>query len=192
MNLEQAKEKVRNTIREISTYSSNYEVDENAIVDYGFAWYIPFRGTCPDIEDTYVGVYQGFIVGKQRGDLYQPGSSFSIEKWVEGYGLGLLDGPHDLVITKIHNKWAAGEFLEKLNLTYYKPEIENGVTWKIPGRFTRKMIEIRLGNLPCKFRNQRFVFNIDQFKEIKRLEVFDFELIKTVDAMPNEIGEKME
>jgi hypothetical protein len=192
MNLEQAKDKVRQAIKEKTIYTSEYEIDEEGIIETDFAWYIPFRDIYPiNIQEMHVGAYYGFIVGKVLGDLHQPGSAFTIEKWLTGYELGLVDGPHDLIITKINNGLAARRCLKKLNLTYYKPELENGITWKIPKTFTDKMIEERLENLPCKFKNQRLALHIEAFKEIKNSKIFEYELIKTAGAKTNEVGERI-
>jgi hypothetical protein len=192
MNLDEAKNKVRKAIKENTIYGSEYEVDENRIIETDFAWYIPFMDIRPNKQDIFVGAYYGFIVGKVRGDLHQLGSAFNIKEWLTGYELGLLDGPHDLIITKINNRLAARRCLQRLNLQYFKPEIENGITWKTPITFTDKMIDERLANLPCKFKNQRFAFKIEEFKEIKDSKIFEYELIKIVDSKANEIGERIE
>lgn len=193
INLEEAKNKVRQAIKEKTIYTSEYEIDEDGIIETSFAWYIPFRDIHPiEIQDMLIGAYYGFIVGKVLGDLHQPGSAFTIEKWLTGYQLGLLDGPHDLKITKINNWVSARLCLKRLNLTYYTPELENGITWKVPKTFTGKMIEERLEDLPCKFINQRFAFHIEVFKEIKGSKIFEYELIRTADAKANEIGERIE
>ena len=193
MNLEEAKDKVRQAIKEMKIYDSEYEIDENGIIETDFAWYIPFKDIHPrNIQDMLVGAYYGFIVGKVLGDLHQPGSGLRIEKWLTGYELGLLDGPHDLIITNINNRMEAKRWLQRLNLQYYRPEIENSITWKIPTTFTDKMIDERLANLPCIFKNQRFAFSIEAFKEIKGSKIFEYELIRNVDAKANEIGERIE
>lgn len=129
---------------------------------------------------------------KVLGDLHQPGSAFSIKKWLTGYELGLLNGPHDLIITKVNDRLTARRCLQRLNLRYFKPEIENGITWKIPQIFTDKMIDERLATLPCSFKNQGFALAIDVFKEIKGSKIFEYELTRTVDAKANEIGERIE
>ncbi|HEX6429819.1 MAG TPA: hypothetical protein VF008_19130 [Niastella sp.] len=193
MNLDEAKDKVRQAIKEKKSYDSEYEIVDNRIIETDFAWYIPFKDIHPiNMLDMLVGLRYGFIVGKVLGDLHQPGSGGSIEKWLTSYELGILDGPHDLKITKINNRREAKRCLQRLNLQYYKPEIENGITWKIPTTFTDKMIDERLANLPCKFKNQGFTFSSETFKEIKGSKIFEYELIKTVDAKANEVGEKIE
>ena len=193
MNLEEAKEKVLQAVKENKIYEGGYEIDENCIIETDFAWYIPFSSILPmNIEDMLVGAYYGFIVGKVSGDLHQPGSAYSIEKWLTGYELGILDGPYDLIITKIKDKLATKKYLQRLNLNYFRPEVESGITWKIPRVFPDKMIEEKLANLPCTFSNQIFHFCIDVFKEIKASKVFEYELIKTADAKENEIGERIE
>jgi hypothetical protein len=132
MNLEEAKEKVMQAIKEKPIYDSEYEIDENRIIETDFAWYIPFKDIHPrNIQDRLVGAYNGFIVGKVLGDLHQPGSAFRIEKWLTGYELGLLGGPHDLIVTKINNWSTTRLSLQSLHLTYHKPEIENGITWRV-------------------------------------------------------------
>lgn len=138
------------------------------------------------------GAYEGFIVGKTFGDLHRPGGAYTIERWMATYKLGLLGGPYDLVITKIRNKLATKEYLQKLHLTYYKPELENGTTWKIPRHFKSKMIDERLSTLPCIFRNQNFTFNYELFIEIRNSKAFEYELVKTENVLPDETGEKIE
>lgn len=193
MNLEEAKDKVRQAIKENRSYDGEYEIEESGIIETDVAWYIPFRNIHPvNILDMPIGAYYGFIVGKVLGDLHQPGSAFPIEEWLTGYELGLLDGPHDLVINKINDRLVAKRYLKRLNLTYFKPELEDGITWKIPKAFTDKMIEERVAHLPCKFINQRFAFQIQAFKEIKDSKIFEYELIKTVDPKVNEVGERID
>lgn len=191
MKIEEAKHKVLQAINEQKYQNSLFEISETEIIETSFAWYIPFRNMNPK-EGFEAGAYNGFIVGKAHGDLHQPGSAFSIEKWLEAYELGILGGPYDLIITKINNKQTAREYLSKLHLTFHKPEIENGTTWKIPKDFTEKMIDERLANLPCKFLNQNFTFNIETFKDIKASKSFEYELVKNETAKSNEIGEKIE
>jgi hypothetical protein len=193
MNLEEAKNKVRQAINVKPSYDSEYEIVDNRIIETDFAWYIPFKDIHPiNIENMGGGARYGFIVGKVLGDLYQPGSGGSIEEWLTRYELGILNGPHDLIIIKINNGVETRRCLQRLRLQYYKPEIESGITWKIPTTFTHKMIDERLENLPCKFRNQRFTFSNEEFINIKGSKIFEYELIKTVDAKENEIGERIE
>lgn len=192
MNLEEAKNRVRQAIKESINYNGAYEIDANGIIETDVAWYIPFMDIGDNKQDIPIGAYYGFIVGKVLGDLHQPGSAFSIEKWLTSYELGLLGGPHDLIITKIKNRQFAIKYLRKLNLSYFRLEIESSITWKIPKPFTDKMLDERLANLPCKFKNQRFTFNFEEFKEIKESKIFEYELIKTVNAIANEIGERKE
>ena len=191
MKIEEAKHKVLQAINEKESQNSLFEISETEIIETSFAWYIPFRDKNPQ-KGFGAGAYNGFIVGKAHGDLHQPGSAFSIGTWLEGYELGILGGPYDLIITKINHKQAAREYLKKLHLTYHKPEIENGTTWEIPTVFTEKMIDERLANLPCKFLNQKFTFHIETFKDIKASNSFEYELVKNETAKSNEIGEKIE
>lgn len=191
MDLKEAKHKVLRAINNEGDQNSEHVIVEEGIIETAFAWYIPFRNMNPQ-EGFWGGAYNGFIVGKAHGDLHQPGSAFSIEKWLEAYELGILGGPYDLIITKINNNQAAREYLRKLHLTFHKPEIENGTTWKIPKDFTEKMIDERLANLPCKFLNQNFTFNIETFKDIKASKSFEYVLVKNDTAKSNEIGEKIE
>ena len=54
------------------------------------------------------------------------------------------------------------------------------------------MIDERLADLPCIFKNQRFAFHIDEFKELMASKILEYELIKNVDAKANEIGERID
>ena len=192
MTLEQAKEKVLQVVKDNPAYESEYRIDENGIVETDFAWYIPFIDIEPDNQNILVGSYNGFIVGKKEGDLHQPGSGLDLDKWMTGYKLGLLDGPHDLVVTNVNDRWTTKDLLKKLNLQYFRPKIEHGTTWKIPKTFTDNMIDEKLSRLPCTFRNQRFTFNIDDFQAITDSKAFDYELRKAEDSNVNEIGERIE
>jgi hypothetical protein len=109
-----------------------------------------------------------------------------------GFKLGLLNGPYDLTITKINDLKATKALLKQLKLQYFKPEIENRTTWKIPKTFTSKMIDRRLNTLPCTFKNQGFAFNIEDFQEIIYPRAFDYQLVQVENPKPNEIGERME
>lgn len=193
MTLKEAKDKVRQAIKEQKIYIGEYVIDEKKIIETDFAWYIPFKRIPPlEIREMLVGAYYGYIVGKVLGDLHQPGSGKRIEEWLTDYELGNFGGRHDLKITRINDLEATRRCIKRLYLTYHKPEIENGITWKIPQYFTDKMIDERLAVLPCTFRNQRFSLTNKTFKEIKASNIFEYELIKNTDAQPNEIGERIE
>ncbi len=66
--------------------------------------------------------------------------------------------------------------LNKLNMTYVIPELENGVEWKIPKHYTQKQIKQRLENLPAKFEKQKFYFRFDVFEEINLAKCCEYEI----------------
>jgi len=192
MTLEEAKDKVRQAIKEQKIYIGEYVIDEEGIIETDVAWYIPFkRIPTLKMEEMLIGAYYGYIVGKVTGDMFQPGSGKRIEEWLTDYEIGNY-GVHDLKITRINDREATRRCIKKLHLTYHKPELENGITWKIPQYFTDKMIDERLSALPCTFRNQRFSLTNNTFKEVKASNIFEYELIKNKDAKPNEIGERID
>lgn len=187
MNVEEAKEKVRAALKNI-----DYEIDESEIIETTVAWYIPYKSIRPlSVYEMYGGAHAGYIVGKTHGDLHKPGSAYPVKKWLLSYELGLLDGPHDLVITRVNNIHTAKQYLEKLHLVYHIPEVENGTTWRIPRTFSGMMIEKRLRSLPCQFKNQRLHASFETFSEIRRLKILEYELVKNTTSKSNEIGETM-
>lgn len=189
MNLAEAKEKVRAVLNE-KQKDEEYKILENKIVETDHAWYIPCRGNRPTyIAGTTIYSSFGYIVGKKRGDLHIPGTAYRIENWLLSYELGLLGGPYDLIITKVKNKELAKQYLQKLTLKYHIPELENGTTWRIPKTFTAEMIQERLQVLPCQFMNQHFHGNFEDFSEINRLQIFEYQLVKNTTSPKNEFGE---
>ncbi|WP_089682872.1 hypothetical protein [Catalinimonas alkaloidigena] len=125
MTLDQAKEKVLQAIKDNPVYSGEHRVDENRIIETDFAWYIPFVNVDLDNQPLLAGAYQGFIVGRINGDLHQPGSGFSLDTWMIGFKLGLLNGPYDLIITKINDLKATKDLLKKLELQYFNMVVPN-------------------------------------------------------------------
>lgn len=166
------------------------EIKEADILETDIAWYIPFHDRQPDGR-KWAGVYWGFIVGKADGSMFQPGSGLSIEKWLIGFELGLLQGPYDLEIVSVKYHAIAVRQLLSLGLTYFRPEEACGEVWKIPQRFTKDMIEERLQHLPGTFKNQGFVRNIGVFVEILQKGAFTYRLHPTSEQRHHVIGEEL-
>lgn len=192
MTLDQAKQKVLRKINNNPAFEGQYRIDERAIIENEKAWYIPFLRDKATERFVILGAYSGFIVGKDKGDLHQPGTPLRIEKWLKAYALGLLNGPHDLVISKINDYKKTRDLLMRLDLQYHIPEQEYGASWKIPRSFTKKMIDQRLNQLPCCFKNQEFVSKVDDFMAIINTEACEFELKVVVNPKPHEFGERIE
>ncbi|MEM7163740.1 MAG: hypothetical protein AAF487_15035 [Bacteroidota bacterium] len=170
---------------------SKYKVGEDKIKEYETVWYVPFFEIIPDSDSYLVGSYNGLIVDKNTMDFMQPGSGLKLEEWIYGFKIGLRGENYDLIIKKVNDLRETKEILPKLGMTYVKLEFENGIEWKIPQNFTRKEINNRLKKLPCVFKNQKFTFSMDIFREIKRRNLFIYEL-KSSESDPKILGELIE
>ena len=93
----------------------------------------------------------GFIVEKVNGHIVEFGSALPREEWFTLYEAGLLFSWYDLTILRMHDLEKTVDFLKALRLMYIIPEVEHGVTWKIPKSYTTKQIRQMLCSLPCTF-----------------------------------------
>ena len=99
------------------------------------------------------------------GRFFDYGSAFSVENAVAAYkravhtekeirkSLATFDVQQSwtLVILKVYNEATLVEVLSKLGLQFVVPEVESGVTWRIPQTYTRDKLRDKLKALPAKF-----------------------------------------
>lgn len=119
----------------------------------------------------------------------QPGSAYTLDKWLFGFNIGLRGGRYDLKITKVFNHQKALEMIYRMQLQYVRIEIDNGTEWKIPKAFNRTVINQRLQKLPCIFKNQGLAYQIDTFKQILEEQLFEYQLEPTQNENLKIIGE---
>lgn len=156
-------------------------------MDHEFAWYIPFKKRIAT-DKIYIGAWHGFFVDKMTGEHFQPGSGFTLEKWLIGFQMGLRYEKYDLIISKINDLDFTIGLLKKLNFSYFIEDIKYGATWKIPQTFSDAMLLQRLERIPAVFYNQRLTSCIDIFEEIVESNAFEFKLVPN-QSETNDIGE---
>ena len=139
MTIEKAKQNVLTTINSDKESVDRYVIDNHNIIDYDFAWYVPFLRETPT-DEILVGAWNGFFVDKSTGEMFQPGSGLPLEKWLIGFKIGLRYDKYDLHILKTKDTNGSVQVLKKLNLKYYIEELEGGTTWKIPRSFSKEML----------------------------------------------------
>lgn len=165
-----------------SKYQDNgkYIVDSENIIEKEQGWFIPFylEGNESDRYKSWIGAYKGCIVTKKDKICIQPSSPYSLDDWFWILNIGYGKGKQDFVITKIYDFEKTVELLLELGFIYTIPEVENGTEWKIPRRFTKKMLEDRLSVLPAIFFNQGEVLSsIWDIKEVVSSKAFEFQLV---------------
>ncbi len=84
-----------------------------------------------DFHDMEVGS-GGFLVEKENGRIVEFGSVYSLEENLKIYEAGLAYGKYNLTVLKVFDLNLAVRLLKKLSMSFVKPKLENGVTWKIP------------------------------------------------------------
>jgi hypothetical protein len=192
MTLNEAKDKVLTTINSDRGVNRQYVIDDKNIVDQDFAWQIPFieKNINNDLN-VFGGALNCYFVDKLTGEIFRPGSGFSIDKWLYAFKIGLRYEKYDLTISKINDRIKTATLLKELDLQWFKEENDNGTVWRIPKSFTEKMINERLQKNPIVFYNQRLNLSFDTFKKIDDANVFYYllEPSKTTDSY---IGERLQ
>lgn len=192
MTIDEAKDKVLTTINSDQGINSQYIIDEKNIVDHDFAWHIPFKEkTANNEQDLFAGARNCFFVDKLTGELFRPGSGFSLDKWFYAFKIGLRYEKYDLTVSKINNHLKTVSLLKELDLQWFKDENENGTVWRIPKSFTEKMIGERLQKNPIVFYNQRLNLSFDTFKKINDTNAFSY-LLEPSKVTDSYIGEKLQ
>ncbi len=175
MTLTEAKQAILDKINAGVKTGEDFVIEEAHIIDHGCIWYIPFERRIPT-DDLYIGVYYGFFVDKANGELFQPGSGFTLEEWLAGFRKGLRYDRYDLTIVKINDFEQTLELLQGLHFEYFIREVRYGVTWKFPKPFTAQMIRKKLERIPAVFYNQQLHLQTELFEETARTNAFAFKL----------------
>jgi hypothetical protein len=177
-----------NIVRE--KLDAEYDILEEGTVEKDYGWVV-FPQTKAYIhtkkfEDMAIGS-GGILVEKRSGRTIEFGSAYSTETNLKIYEAGYLDhDSFDLVITKVINLEEALSLLARLSIVYVKPEIESGVTWRIPKPFTKPQLRDKLVALPCKFNLGNLYFQWEALERMKNNSALKYELVAN-EGFRNEI-----
>lgn len=171
---EEAINKVRNTLCE------HEDVILDATIEKEYGWVI-FSQTKKYIETGDEGCMSigsgGTLVEKKTGNIYEFGSSYSLDKNLRIYELGYLQYDNwDIVIHKIRNISNTVDHLLKLNICYVTPEEEGGIIWKIPREYTAKQLKDQLKYLPARFRLGGVYYFWEALESFKEQSDFEYQL----------------
>jgi hypothetical protein len=97
-------------------------------------------------------------VNKETGKIFVFGSTFSLDRDLRMYDLGMDAEKHDLVITAIADLEETLVFLQRIRAEVVEPSYEAGRVWRIPRRLTEEEIRTRLASLPALFPVQKLYF----------------------------------
>lgn len=160
----------------------NCDLFRDEIIEKPYGWYFCYQSKkfieTGNISDMLIGS-GGFLVEKENGNVIEFGSAYSLEKNFQAYEQGFLRKNLDLIITKVFDLRETVRLLNRLQMTYVKPEFEHGILWKIPQIYNQKQIKEAISKLPCIFKNQSFYFRYDEFKKIDKSKCFEYELRKS-------------
>lgn len=175
MTLTQARQAILDKINAGAKNGEDFVIDEAHIIDHGCSWYIPFKRRV-STNDMYIGGYSGFFVDKANGELFQPGSGFTLEEWLAGFRKGLRYDRYDITIVKINDLEQALELIQNLHFQYFIREVQYGVTWKFTKTFTEQIIRKKLESIPAVFYNQQLDLQTELFEATARTKAFEFKL----------------
>ena len=152
---------------------------DDATLEKPYGWYFCFQSKqfleTQNFRDMLAG-NGGFIVEKTDGRVFRFGSAYSLERNLRAYEAGFKFELYDLTVKRARDIRQAVLLLNKLGMTYIIPEIEHGVEWKIPKRYTEKQIKQRLEKLPATFEKQQFYFKFEVFEEINLARCCEYEI----------------
>ncbi|BDS12729.1 hypothetical protein [Aureispira anguillae] len=166
----------------------DYILDKNSpIIEKETLWYIPFIEKDIAKREPWVGAFQGYIIEKNSGEMFQPGSAYSLDEWIWGFELGFRNNKIDFTISSIKDFTKTSRLITELGIQYVIPEYESGTTWMIPKHYTKEEITTRLKQLPCTFENQNLTIRLDIIKEILKSSALEFSIKNTTCSYKKEI-----
>ena len=92
----------------------------------------------------------------------------------------------DLVVRAIFDPNEAVGLLSQLHITYVKPEIQSGTTWRIPKRYSAQQLRERLRHLPCRFNLGSLYFEWQVLERMKGSASLQYDLVENT-GFRNEI-----
>ena len=166
------------------------EVLEDLIIEKEYGWVI-FSQTKRYIETndpTYMAVGSGgILVEKSTDRLIEFGSAYPTEVNLQIYEAGYLaHEDFDLVVIATSDPEEALQLLVGLGITYIKPEVEGGTTWRIPKFYSAQQLRDRLRHLPCRFNLGSVYFKWATLERMKASDSLQFELVAN-EGFRNEI-----
>jgi hypothetical protein len=121
----------------------------------------------------------GTLVEKNTGRLIQFGSAYTTEINLNIYEAGYLaHDDFDLLITAILDPAVAVGLLDELEITYVKPEVQDGTTWRIAKPYSAQQLRERVRHLPCRFNLGSLYFKWEVLDRMKNSASMRFELTK--------------
>jgi hypothetical protein len=129
----------------------------------------------------------GILVEKNTGRQIEFGSAHSTEINLKIYEAGYLAyDDFDLVVRAIFDPNEAVGLLSQLHITYVKPEIQSGTTWRIPKRYSAQQLRERLRHLPCRFNLGSLYFEWQVLERMKGSASLQYDLVENT-GFRNEI-----
>lgn len=169
ITLQRAIELAKEELLKTDWIGPEYLVNPEGVEDTDHAWIVPLSNP-NNKKDIWVGAYKCFIIFKESGQVFLPGSGMSIEHWLEKLMFGLKGKQMDLKVRKIHNKLGAVYTLRQL-----KP-------WNPAQDEAHQLDELtirrKLFKLPAVFENLHFEFDDFKFNVLRSQEDFEYELIE--------------
>jgi len=167
---------LQNAIKSVEEYANNkygkahqkeYAFKEGMeIINRKSVWFIPFIEKNEDEIEGWIGAAKGCIVDKETGELFQPGSAYSIDTWIWGFELGFRGKHLDFTVTKINNIEKAIELIKRLGPQYLLNKIDGNYDVNDIKYYTKEEVASKMKNLPCTFYSQGFTIKLWVIKEI--------------------------
>lgn len=192
IDFETAKEKVVEYANERwgKVHKKEYIFNEEAeIIEKDSLWYISFIEKKSEERKDWIGAAKGCIVDKETGELFQPGSAYSLDMWIWGFELGFRGKRLDLTITKINSLEQTLKILDDFGIQFVKPVMENGTIWKVPEYYSKEELRERINKLPCTFENQGLTIKLWVLKDLEESKAFEYHVNPTKCQYENIYGE---
>ena len=164
-----------------ATLSANFDVLEDRVLEKDYGWVI-FTQTkqyiaTGDPKSMAVGS-GGTLVEKDTGKHIQFGSAYSTETNLQIYEAGYLEhDDFDLIVSEVSDLPATLQLLEGLRITYIRPEVEAGTTWRVPKQYSREQLRQRLSKVPCRFNLGGLYFKWKVLNKMNESRCMRFELV---------------
>ena len=163
------------------TLPTDFDVLEDRIIEKEYGWVL-FSQTKRHIETndpTFMALGSGgILVEKNTGRLIEFGSAYPTEINLQIYEAGYLaHDDFDLVVIATSDSEEALQLLGGLGITYVKPEVEGGTTWRIPKSYSAQQLRERLRHIPCRFNLGSVYFKWEALERMKASDSLQFELV---------------
>jgi len=159
----------------------DFDVLEGATVERSYGWVI-FPQTKEYIKTQNVSSMAigcgSTLVERHTGRCINFPKAYPVWTNLRIYRAGYLDHPnYDVIITKVFWLGRAIHLLRGLRITYAVPEVECGITWRIPQDYTREQLREKLSRLPCRFNLGYLYFKWKALEKMRRSWFIKFSLV---------------